>query len=236
MIQFNLLPEVKLDYIKAKRTKRSVMLISTIVAGASVGLLIMLFLTVSVLQKQHINNLNKDIQKYTDELQSIEDLDRILTVQNQLNKLPELHDQKAVLSRLKDYISQVTPAQVSYAEIELNTELNTMRFAGSADSLKTINLFVDTLKFTNYKIKNLDSDGATVNAFKDVVLTTFETNEEKGFTYEINLVYDPAIFSSQSEISLTVPNIITTRSATEKPTENLIKAIDPSNQPAEGTQ
>ena len=65
MIQFNLLPDVKLEYIKAKRTKRSVMLVSIIATGVALGISIMLFLTVSVLQKQHINNLNNDIQKYT---------------------------------------------------------------------------------------------------------------------------------------------------------------------------
>ncbi len=234
MIQFNLLPDVKLEYIKAKRTKRSVMLVSIIATGVALGISIMLFLTVSVLQKQHINNLNNDIQKYTNELKNIEDLDRILTVQNQLNKLTELHDQKAVLSRLKNYINQITPAQVSYAEIELNTELSTMRFAGSADSLKTINQFVDTLKFTNYTVR--DSDLPAARAFTEVVLTAFETNEEKGFTYEIDLKYDPNIFSSQVEASMTVPSIVTTRSATEKPTENLIQAIEQDDAPAGGSQ
>lgn len=223
MIQFNLLPDIKLEYIKAKRSKRSIVLISIAVAGASLAIFILLFTTVNILQKQHLNNLSEDITRLSGQLEAVDGLDRILTVQNQLNKLTEIHDQKAVLSRLKDYITQVTPAQVSYASIDLDAELSTMKFSGSADSLKTINQFVDTLKFTKYSTASEST--ATLNAFSNVVLTSFDTDEVKGFTYEIDLKFDPAIFSSNAVTTLSVPNIITTRSAIERPTENILQAV-----------
>lgn len=222
MIQFNLLPDIKLEYIKAKRSKRTVVLISMAVASVSIGLFVLLFLTVNVFQKQHLNNLSTDITRYSGDLKSVEGLDRILTVQNQLNSLTGVHDQKAVLSRLKDYITQITPAQVSYASIDLDVELSTIKFAGSADSLKTINQFVDTLKFTKYSTQ---ASSEQLSAFSNVVLTGFDTDEEKGFTYEIDLMYDPAIFSSNSVTTLSVPTIVTTRSAIERPTENILQAV-----------
>lgn len=228
MIQFNLLPDIKLDYIKARRTKRSVVLISVVTAGVALGIFVMLFITVNVLQKQHMKNLTADINKLSNELKEVDELDRILTVQNQLNKLPELHQNKAVLSRMKGFISQVTPAQVSYSEIELDVSQATMRFTGSADSLKTINQFVDTLKFTKYSTSDKPLESS--NAFSNVVLTSFDTNKEAGFTFELNLSYDPTIYSTAADAALSVPSIITTRSSIARPTENILQAVPP-NQP-----
>jgi Tfp pilus assembly protein PilN len=218
MIQFNLLPDIKLEYIKTRRTKRSIIVISLAIAGASLGIFVLLFMTVNVLQKQHINNLNKDIKKYTNDLKGIEDLDRILTVQNQLNKLTELHDSKPVISRFKSYISQITPAQVSYASITLDVTNGTIKFTGSADSLRTVNQFVDTLKFTKYSVGD---ETEQKNAFSEVVLTGFG-KDDKGASYDINLKFDPTIFASQSDVKLAVPSIVTTRSAIERPDDNLL--------------
>lgn len=218
MIQFNLLPDVKLEYIRARRTKQTVLFIAMGVAGFSFVIFVLLFLTVNVLQKQHLNNLSSDIKRDSQKLEGIEDLDRILTVQNQLNKLTELHEAKPVISRLKGYIAQVTPAQVSFARISLDIEAGTIHFTGSADSLKTVNQFVDTLKFTNYTSGDSTEQKA---AFTDVVLTVFG-KDSKGSSYEIDLKFDPVIFSSKSDVRLIVPNIITTRSSTEKPTKDIL--------------
>lgn len=222
MIQFNLLPDVKLEYIRARRTKHTVLLIAIGVAGSSFAIFALLFLTVNVLQKQHLNNLSADIKSDSQKLQGIEDLDRILTVQNQLNKLTELHEAKPVLSRLKGFIAQVTPAQVSFSKINLDIEAGTIHFTGSADSLKTINQFVDTLKFTNYTAGDSNEQKP---AFTDVVLASFG-KDTKGASYEISLKFDPAIFSSKSEVTLVVPNIITTRSSIEKPTQDILLPLD----------
>lgn len=232
MIQFNLLPDIKLEYIKSRRTKRSVMLIAGSVAAVALVIFILLFVSVG-LQKQHLNNLSNDIKRDSKQLEGIEDIDRILTVQNQLNKLTELHEAKPVASRLKEYITLITPAQVSYADIEIDFVSSTMTFSGSADTIKTVNQFVDTLKFTKYRqiIDDKESSEET-NAFTEVVLTSFG-KDEKGTSYDISFKFDPIIFSSQTKVKLVVPNIITTRSAIERPSENLLQ---PLSNPSGGEQ
>lgn len=251
MIQFNLLPDVKLEYIRAKRIKRTVMLIAGAVTAASVGVFILLFFTVNVLQKQHLKNLSKDIDRDSKVLQETKDLDKILTIQNQLSKLTELHDQKVYTGRLKEYITQVTPLNVSFSEVEVKLTDGTMRFKGSADTLRTVNQFVDTLKFTKYKKLVLDENGEVnygeeKQAFSEVVLFDFG-RDDKGATYEITLKYDPEIFTASAyeedkdddtvvaaneqqqvkrkPVQLIVPNIITTRSVTEKPDDNLFRPL-----------
>jgi len=213
MIQFNLLPDVKLEYIKSQQMKRTVMMLATVITGVSVGIFVLLFLVVNVAQKQHIKDQNSDIKKYSDQLKATPDLNKILTIQNQLTSLPNLHDKKVVASRLLTYLGQVTPAKATISKYDIDFTANTMTFIGKADSLGTVNKFADTLKFTTYQTS---VGGESKNAFSDIVLTNFNRSD-KDASYQIDLKFDPAIFDSASEVTLTVPKIISTRSETEKP-------------------
>lgn len=183
MLQFNLLPDVKMEYIHAQRLKQTVVSISAVVAGATLSIMVLLFLVVNVFQKSHLRDVNRDINDSTKKIQSINDLNKILTVQNQLNSLPNLHNQKPVSSRLFNYIGQIVPAKVEINSLALDFGLHTIQFDGSADSLTTVNRFIDTLKFATYP-----SGDKKVNAFSNVVLASF-SRTDKGATFTANLKF-----------------------------------------------
>src|SRR5581483_3376261 len=109
MVQFNLLPDVKLEYVKTQRTKRLLTVVSLIASLASIAILLASVVTVDVVQKKSLNDENNDISRYSAQLRSVPNLNKILTVQNQLSTLTSLHDQKPVTSRLFNYIAEVTP-------------------------------------------------------------------------------------------------------------------------------
>ncbi|MCA9329205.1 hypothetical protein KDA11_01035 [Candidatus Saccharibacteria bacterium] len=220
MIQFNLLPDVKQEYIKAKRQKHSVIMVSLLVASVSLFIFMMLFLTVRVFQVSKINNLNDNISSMSKTLKETTDLNKILTIQNQLNNLPELHDNKPVVSRLTSYVSDITPSKINIGDLEVDFEANTIQIKGTAESLQDVNKFVDTMKFTT--IKDGDED-VKDTPFSNVVLSDFTRNEDET-TYTIDLSFDPIIFDVNHDIALSVPKITSTRSETEKPTE-LFKAL-----------
>lgn len=217
MIEFNLLPDVKLEYIKSQRNKSKFISISIIVAGASLSLFIILFLVVNVAQQKHIENLTKDIQSNSAKLESIQDIDKILTIQNQLGSMTKLHDDKSVASRLPKYLKQIVPSNVNIAKLDVDFANSTMTISGSADSLSSVNKFVDTLKFTDYKVGDKQD-----KAFSKVVLASFG-RDDKGASYQITLAYEPVIFTSTQKdsptVELIVPNTITSRSQTEKPAD-----------------
>lgn len=227
MIQFNLLPDVKLEYIKARRTKRTVIMSSVLVGAASLTLFMFLFLVVNVAQKQHLSNLDKDITKSKNELKAKPELAKILTIQNQLNSLTDLHNSKPVASRVFGYVQQLTPQNVSIATYTVNFKDQTIKIEGSADSLASVNTFTDTLKFTNFVVSDpsqpTNSTSQPALAFSDVVLATFSVasssaqNKAKPANYSITLKYKSDIFSSNKDVKLQVANKITTRSETEKP-------------------
>lgn len=227
MVQFNLLPDIKLEYIRVQKTKRTVQLIAGLVGAVSLGIMLLLFVTVNVIQKTHLNNLNDDIERYSQELRYTPELDKVLTVQNQLSRINELHDKKPVTSRLLGYITQVTPNSINISQLNVDFAANTMSLSGNTVSLKDINQFVDTLKFTKYAA----GEGEELPAFSNVVLASFERGDEQSI-YSITLGFDPVIFSSQNDVRLIVPKTTTTRSVTEKPSP----LFGPTNPEAEGEQ
>jgi hypothetical protein len=213
MLQFNLLPDIKQEHIKSQKLKQTVVTLSGLVAIGALTIMILLFMVVNVLQKKHLKDVNADIKTYSSKLQSTPDLNKILTVQNQLNSLPAMHDKKPVALRLFNYLSQVVPAKISISNLSVDFVQSTIKIDGTADSISTINQFVDTLKFTTYS----DSSGDTnKNAFTNVVLTSF-SKSDKGSNFTISASFDPAIFDSAKEAKLTVPNKITTRSNLNAP-------------------
>lgn len=216
MIQFNLLPDVKLNYIRARQRKRLITVIATTLMGLSLTVLLLLFIVVIGVQRRHLQALSKDIDTDVKKLQNTPNLDKILTVQNQLMSLRGLHDDKPVGSRLFTYLGQVTTAQLSIARLEVNFEQKTMKFTGSSTLASDINTFVDTLKFTTFVTDETSTEEGT-KAFSNVVLSSYSLTDT-GANYIVDLVYDEAIFDSEHQnLKLVVPNTITTRSETEKP-------------------
>ncbi len=220
MIQFNLLPDIKLQYIKAQQLRRLMTTIAALVTLASLALLILMAGLHSV-QSGRLNKLSTNITLDSKKLQAEPQLDKVLTIQNQLNSLTALHDGKPGVSRAFQYLEQITPAQVKISNISFDFNADTVIITGTSDALSSVNTYIDTLKFTTYTTQ--DSTEAT-KAFSNVVLTSFgvsndQTDPTQKVNYTINASYDPVIFDLTKTVKLLVPDQITTRSEVEKPTD-----------------
>lgn len=226
MTQFNLLPDVKIEFLKAKQRMRIIVGVSVLAAAVSLVIFIALFSYVKF-QSRHINALTTNIEGQVKVLKEIKDLDKILTVQNQLGSLPELHDNKQISSRLFDYLFLLTPNQATIAELQFDLTANTLLIKGNSDTFETVNKFADTLKFTEYTI-NTDP-ASSGRAFNNVVLQKFSVNNSENrksapVEYELLTSFDPKIFSNIKDavkdkpaIEIKAPNIISSRSAIEAP-------------------
>ncbi|MDB5184314.1 MAG: putative Fimbrial assembly family protein [Candidatus Saccharibacteria bacterium] len=220
MIEFNLLPDIKMEYIKARKARQ---LVTTIAFFATLGSVVILLLTLSVkiYQVKRMHDLDNDITSNSRTLTHVPQLNRILTVQNQLGSLTALHDQKPAAALTFDYLNRLTPAQVKISSFTADFTGNTMSITGTADALSSVNKYVDTLKFTKYT----DSTDKTAHsAFTNVVLASFgvsdtATDTSQKANYNITLSYDPVIFQNTSNAVLNVPSIISTRSEVAKPTD-----------------
>ena len=201
MVQFNLLPDVKLQYIKTQRTKHVVMLFSFISSIAAVGLLVFLLAVVYVVQPQREGAIEKKINKTQADIKSVKDVTKMITVQNQLNTLTELHVGKPVTSRAFGYLQQLTPASANLNKFEIDYVTSKIVVAGDAPKLEQVNIYTDALKNVYFVVDGKSDD--QVKAFKDVVLKNVARDNEKA-TFEIEMSFDPMLFNIGHTIELRV--------------------------------
>jgi Tfp pilus assembly protein PilN len=199
MIQFNLLPDVKLQYIKSQRTKHLVSFISMIAGLIAVGLLLFSMFVVYIVQKQLLNDLNKDIAASSKQLNAIPSVDKMLTVQNQLNTLTGLHEKKPVMSRVFPYLQQLTPNSVSVNKLQIDTVANTISLGGNADSLDAVKVYANALKAATYSVDG----GSPQKAFSEVVLSSF-SRDAKGASYTMAAKFDPTLFLLTANVQMQV--------------------------------
>src|SRR5436190_2395376 len=226
MIEFNLLPDVKLEYLKTEKTKRKVFTISVAVAGFSFAVIILLFAGLQ-LQNHQISSKKQEIKELTTKLTGTTDINKVLTIQNQLKTVVGLANQAPEVTRVYKYLPQVVPQNVTISTMSLDLANHTLKVSGEAPSLETINTFADTLKFATYS-----QDGATDNlpkAFSSVVLESFSRSQDKA-SYSFGMSFDPVLFDRTHKVVLLVPkNYISTRSFTDLPSNNLFKSSQQDN-------
>lgn len=200
MIQFNLLPDVKQEYIRTQRLKRLVIGVSLLASAAALVVFLLLMSSVYLVQKKSISDLNRDIKSASSELKNKPNIADILTVQGQLNSLSSLNAQKPAASRLFGYLSEVTPTTVTISDLKVDFTQNTMTIDGNAPGFDAVNTFIDNLKFTNYTVKD---SGKTGSAFSQVVEAS-SSRTAKQATYSITLSFDSVIFDNASDITLSI--------------------------------
>lgn len=211
MIQVNLLPDIKLQYLKAQHNKRLIISTSLLVILTAVGIAVLMALYVYLNQPAHTNRLQADIDQGIAELEAIENLGTILTVNQQLIALPDLHQQKPLFSRLPELLVRIVPQEIrlSQVEISLIDGLGTIRLTGSGDTTKRINQFADILKNAQYAV---DGSEDKVAVFSGVEFSiSIPEGDEIGFQAEMDL--DATIFgATNTEVEFSVPSIVSTQS------------------------
>lgn len=218
MIQLNLLPDIKLEYLRAQRTKRFFILTSMVVSGGAIAVVVLMALFVYGIQARHSANLDRDIGSNIEALEATPNLSQILTVQNQLDELPNLHDAKPTVSRMFDYFTVLVPDEVDLNSLDLRYGKDgadtALEFTGVSEDFKSVNQFADSLKNAQFTSDQfVDSE----LAFSKVTLETIGKNQDET-VFSIIVVVEPEVFQAgQDNLKLTVPSIVSSPSVTERP-------------------
>ncbi|MEO6761693.1 MAG: hypothetical protein ABI220_04980 [Candidatus Saccharimonadales bacterium] len=202
IIQFNLLPDIKFEFLKTKRLERLIVAASLIATAACIVVLAVLLLVVEVKQKHDISNLTKDITTHANKIKAISGLDQKITVQNQLETLPSLYAASPQTSRIFGYIVKLTPPDVTIGDLSIDFTANTMTIKGAAPGLSSVNAYADSLKRATYDDATTSIKG--VAAFNGVTLTSFG-RDQNGATYTLDFSFDPLLFQPSENITLNVP-------------------------------
>jgi hypothetical protein len=149
----------------------------------------MMFVLVDGVQKKLMDDAAKRVDKSSNNLKTL-NVDKVITVQSQLQALTGLHQSKHITSRIFQYLPKVTPPDVSINKLDLDLTKNAISISGTAASQKSVNTFVDTLKYATFKI---GSQGKDTSAFQSVVESGFSINPN-GVGYTIDMVFNPQLF------------------------------------------
>ena len=161
MIEINLIPDVKLELLKARRQQKLVISVSIIVAIASVGVVVLMAFYAFGVQSIAEALADNGIKDNTKKLEGVKDLSKTLTIQSQLNKLSSLQDEKHVTSRLFDIIGTIVPSgenQVKITRLSLDTEENIVQIEAEAvNGYEAMEVFKKTLAQTEFQY-NVDNE------------------------------------------------------------------------------
>lgn len=226
MIQLNLLPDLKKEYIKSQKTKGVVIGVSIITTIGAIGLSVLLFVYVTFLQQVQINLATDDIKTKENQLKGITDVDKYLTVQAQLAALPELHTNTGSYSRLFDFLGVINPSapnNVNLDNLQLESTTHAVTFSGTTASFETLNVFVDTLKNASVSYKqNGKGETQTTKMFQQVLVQNSgfsHVNGKDRVSFSVKTIYVPSVFATtNTDVKASIPNITTTQSVTQSPT------------------
>jgi hypothetical protein len=232
MIQFNLLPDIKKEYINAKKSKALIIGVSALTSAGSIGLIILLFLYVFVVQQLQTSMVTTDIKKKSDTLNGIQDLSKYLTIQSQLASLPSLHDQKGAYMRLFSFLPLLNPGDpnnIKLSNLQLLASDKTIVFTGTTATFQGLNIFADSLR--NAEVSYKEPGATTVKKdkmFDSTYVQSSVLSRVSGglvVSFSIRTVYRDYVFDIRnSDVNASVPNIKTTQSITESPKSPLFDA------------
>lgn len=205
MIEINLVPDVKQELIRAERTRASVIslaILISIIAGVVVVLLALYVFGAQTVRSVLQDNAIKD---ESTKLANVEDLDKTLTVQNQLSKLKTAHADKSIDSRLFDLIVAVNPPapnDIKVTTLTLGATDKVVTVEGqSINGYGVVEIFRKTIEETKLVYVE-DEEEKSIPIASNINLSETSYGEDsegrKVLRFTLSFTYDPIVFARAS--------------------------------------
>lgn len=167
--EINLVPEVKMQMIKAQKMRNLVLFICIVVSSVAVGAVVVLF-GIKSGQDIAISSQDKKLEMMSEKLNSYSELNNLITIQGQLEGISNIIGQKTVLSRVFGALGVMLPQgadTVQLSELSVSLDSNTIRMEGQADAhidplidYRVLESFKKGVALTKYDYGNyVDADG-----------------------------------------------------------------------------
>ncbi|RTL03095.1 MAG: hypothetical protein EKK57_00375 [Proteobacteria bacterium] len=227
MIEINLLPAVKQDFIRAKRLKRIITSVSILVTIVALGLLGLAATVVYAIQPVTSSFLDKAIDEDLAKLNQDKNLTRNLTIQNQLSSITQLHEQKGNVVNIFEYLKALNPAapnNLTISKMQLDPSTTTMNIEASAADFSRLAIIKDTFNAAVFSYAKPKDDGGGFDKVKDekvfseVSITDPSlSNDSDGksvVSFKMALTYNPLLFDwTLKNIIVSIPQKNTTPTA-----------------------
>ena len=221
MIQINLIPDVKLDLIRIQKHRNLV--ISMAILAMMVTLAVVLIVAFYVFGVQTIrdNIANNNIKQEEKNLLQIEDLDKNVTIQNQLSAINKTHEDKLMTSRILGILSVIsqkgTPNEVNILSFVLSKAEGTVSLVAQtkARGFEAADIFKKNIEALQVRYKPYNDDGSVpsskeneqqVTFASDVILSSPTTSQSENsgngdlVSFNISFKYAKEVFSMKNYI------------------------------------
>jgi len=210
MIEINLVPDVKQEFIRAQKVRSQVITGAILVGIASVSIVAILAFYIFAVQTARNFIADQNIESSSKKLMEVEDLSKTLTIQNQLTKISSLNSSKKVDSRIFDLLSAIIPpapndAQISDLTIDSSTSTITIN-GQTQNSYAALEVFKKTIagakvKFTGGEDSTSGSQEVTLASSISTSNTSYgeDSSGKKVLRFTLSFVYADELFSPESK-------------------------------------
>lgn len=212
MIQINLVPDVKQEFLRAQKLRNMAVSISVIVGLAAAGVVVVLGLLLGA-QLLHEKIQKENIDKQFKKLSSIEDLSSLLTIQSQLAAIPDLQSNRSMMSRAFDTVTAITPTgenEIKISNLTIDPTESTMTIEGSANNgYGATDVFRKTILNTQVKYKADDTEQTVPLATKvDMGQTSYgeDVGGQRVLRFKLSFAYPAELLNNKgTSVSLVSP-------------------------------
>lgn len=206
MIQINLVPDVKQELLKAQRVRATVISFAVGIGLIAVGVVVVLALYVFVAQTARGFISDNSIKSESAKLAKIPDLTDMLTIQNQMTKISDVHNSTHVNSRLFDVLVAINPPapnNVTISTLKLDSTTNTLTIDGQAvNGYAALEVFKKTILGTNMNYVDQNNQKQQVPLASSVSLgdTSYgqDASGNQVLRFSITITYPSDIFARTS--------------------------------------
>ena len=212
MIQINLIPDIKRELLRAQSMRRSAISVSIIVGLVAGGIVVALAIYLGVLAL-HETITRGNIKSEYNQLTQVENIDNVLTIQQQLKMIDGQQTARTMDSRLFDILGAINPPapnDVKFSSIKLDPNNNLITIEGSAvNGYSATETFRKTI--LNTKVESGSGDTAKSEPLTDDVTIAETTYGESAdgshvLRFSISFAYPKGLFdNSLKNIKIVTP-------------------------------
>ncbi len=173
--EINLVPEVKVQMIKAQKMRNLVLFICILVSSVSVGAVVILL---GIKSGQDIAMATQDVRlkEMSEKVNAYDELDNLITIQSQLTGISDIIGQKKNLVRVFGALGAMLPQGADSVQLsELNVDMSSgrLRLEGQADArteplidYRVLESFKKGVELTKYDYgRYVDADGNQIPSY-----------------------------------------------------------------------
>lgn len=206
MIEINLVPDVKLELLKARRQRKMVISAAILVSIAAGAILVLMMFYAFGVQSIADALADRDIKSESTKLRQVKDLSKTLTIQNQLDKIDATQGDKNITSRLFDIISVTVPEgknAVTIKRLAFDDEAKSIDIEAEANNgYEALEVFKKTIAQTKFNYDTTDKTGQSVKIAKAISDGERRYSEDaqrrQVLRFTISFTYADELFSTES--------------------------------------